>query len=466
MIDNENNTESSNSEEHTKSVQALSETVQSGSTEDMSTDNKNIREESVAEVLDEIHKLAYAEIDNLDYLPRPIGSVKRPRHLFLKLLAAFTAAFVILFFVTAHWVFGGGWIINMINKTGNFRSFSIPVVSHPELEEKYYQQDGRYTVEGVNRICAPSIVTIEAYVDETVFAAYGQGSGVIMTSDGYIITNAHVIEDAQLAIIVRLNDGSEYNAKVIGSDIKSDLAVIKINASGLTPAQFGDSTQLEIGEQIIALGSPAGFEASVTTGIVSGLDRMIKVESYNISMNCIQIDAAINPGNSGGALLNMWGQVVGITSSKLEAMEYDNIGFAISMDSAKPIIEQLIENGAVLGRPKVGISFYEVSDSVAGVYGIPAGLHIAEISPDCDVANTELAPDDIITSMNGIDVRSADDVYDIILKLSPGDEVTCKVVRISEEDGSLNEFEITFKLMSDAESAIQPEVMDPEEASD
>ena len=289
-----------------------------------------------------------------------------------------------------------------------------------------------------------------------------------MSSDGYIITNAHVIEDATLAIKVRLYDGTEYSATVVGSDVKGDIAVIKIDAKGLQAAQFGDSDAVNIGEQVIAIGTPAGLEGSVTTGIVSGVDRMIRVETTNISMSCIQIDAAINPGNSGGALINMWGQVVGITSSKLDAVEYDNIGFAIEMSAAQPIIEQLIENGRVLGRPKVGISFYEISDALADIYGTPAGLEIADISPDCDIANTDLEVGDYITEMNGIKVRSADDVYEIILKMNPGDEITAHVIRLVQigrtEQYDIVEFDITFKLMEDdGEFVSEDETEEPEE---
>ena len=411
--------------------------------------------ESAEDVIAEINAMAYKEAAALDYLPRPIGSLRKNRHPALTLFIGMLIIFLIFFFVAARMVFGKGWIVNMIEGNDNFRSFTIPIADHPEIEDRFYQTDGRYTVEGVANVCSKSIVTIESFEDSSVFAAYGQGSGIIMTEDGYIITNAHVIQDAELAIIVRLNDGTEYNATVVGSDAKSDVAVIKINATGLTPAQFGDSSKLSLGEQVVALGSPAGLECSVTTGIVSGMNRMVQLESTSISMNCIQIDAAINPGNSGGALFNMWGQVVGITSSKIEGLEFENVGFAISMEAAKPIIEELIENGSVLGRPKIGISFYEVSDSVASVYGIPAGLHIAEISPDCDIANTELQINDVITAFNGVEVRSVDEVQKIIMSMSPGDEVTATVTRI-EDNGDLTEFEISFKLMSDDTASIQP----------
>lgn len=408
-------------------------------------------------VYEELLEIACAEAENLDYLPKPMPkSVKRRSHMFLSMFIPLLIIFIILFFATARIVFGKGWLTNALSGDSNLKSFTIPIADHPQLEDKYYQPDGRYTVEGVAKACSDSVVTIEVYIDDTVFGAYSQGSGIIMTEDGYIITNAHVIEKNSIAIIVRLSDGTEYNATVVGSDTSTDLAVIKINAKDLQPAQFGSSSDLELGEQVVTLGTPAGFENSVTTGVVSGLHRMIQTNVSRMSIECLQIDAAINPGNSGGALFNMWGQVVGIVSSKIESVQYDNVGFAIAFDEAKPIIEYMIENGSILGRPKIGISFYEVSSMLASVYGMPAGLHIAEIEPGSDIGNTELMIGDVITEINGIPVESVEQVQDIIYQYQAGDTLTATVVRILE-DGSTEEFEISFKLMEDDESSIQPD---------
>ena len=424
-----------------------------GENAEISGEAKNNAAEA-AEAIAELRELAGAEAEAWDYLPKPPTRLRSGRdHAFLKAFLTMFLLFALLFAIVTRIVFGKGWIKNAISGEGYGVKFTLPIADVPELEDRYYQPDGRFTVEGVAKALAPSIVTIESFDEGSAFAAFGQGSGVIMSADGYIITNSHVLERSDLAIRVRLYDGGEYNATVVGSDEKSDIAVIKINAKDLPAVQFGDSDAVMPGEQVVAIGSPAGLEGSVTTGIVSGVDRMIRVERTNISMSCIQIDAAINPGNSGGALINMWGQVVGITSSKLDSLEYDNIGFAIEMSAAKPIIEQLILNGRVLGRPRIGISFREIPDAYAEIYGIPAGLEIAEISPDCDIANTELEVGDYITEMNGEKVRTADDVYGIILEMSPGDEVTAKVTRILPTDDPLDydteEFEITFKLMEE-----------------
>lgn len=406
--------------------------------------------------IEELHALATAEAEQWDYMPKAVGRLKKREHPFLKAFCILLVLFVVAFVTAANAVFGKGWFTNRVsNDDGTKFNFTFPIAETPKLEESYYQADGRYTVQGVAKAVSPSIVTIEVFVTGYPLTVYSQGSGVIMSSDGYIITNAHVIEDATLAILVRLYDGTEYDATVIGSDTKSDLAVIKIDAKDLQAAQFGDSDALELGEQVIALGTPAGLEGTVTTGIVSGLDRKVKVDSNNIEMSCIQIDAAINPGNSGGALINMWGQVIGITSSKMDSVEFDNIGFAIEMSAAAPIIEQLIEHGCVLGRPKIGISFYEVSDAYGEHYGMPGGLYIAEIDPDCDIANTDLQVDDIIVSMNGEEVRSADDVYEIILDLAPGDKMTAHIMRPLDDDYTeFDEFDIEFILMEDDSSFV------------
>lgn len=235
---------------------------------------------------------------------------------------------------------GSGWVRNLV--TGDEKiSFTLPVADKPKLDDEFYQADGRYTAEGIAKGFSPAVVSIEVYKNSGGYVAAGQGSGVIMSADGYIVTNAHVVNAAESGIKVVLSDNSEYEAKVVGQDPATDIAVIKIQAQGLQAAEFGDSTQVNAGEEVVAIGSPAGYYGTVTKGIVSGVNRRIRLENSSIIMNCIQIDAAINPGNSGGALFNMWGQVIGITSSKLASSDYEGIGFAVSIDEAKPVIEDL-----------------------------------------------------------------------------------------------------------------------------
>ncbi len=425
--------------------------------EEAPSKNSEPDEELKLSPIDEIRELAEKEADEWAYLPKPMGRLKKKRnHTFIKLFIPMLVTFVVLFIITCNAVFASGWFVNRFMPQDNTMQFTLPIAETPKLEDRYYQPDGRYTVEGVAQAVRNSIVTIECYMVGQPLLPISQGSGVVMSADGYIITNAHVIEGATLSILVRTANEKEYEATVVGSDVKSDLAIIKVQADAkLFPAQFGDSDALVLGEQVVALGTPAGLEGTVTTGIVSGLDRPVRVDTVNIEMSCIQIDAAINPGNSGGALINMWGQVVGITSSKMDSVDFDNIGFAIEMSAAKPILEQLIEHGRVLGRPKIGISFYEVSDALGAQNDVPGGLYIAEIDPSCDIANTELQVDDIIIEMNGKAVRSADDVYDIILKLAPGDTVTAKALRYNQITDDYKEFEISFKLMEDGSEFVE-----------
>jgi len=231
------------------------------------------------------------------------------------------------------------------------------------------------------------------------------------------------------------------------------LTVIKISAKNLTAADIGDSDELKIGEDIIALGSPAGLYGSLTKGVVSGLDRMVRTDESNIEMNCIQIDAAINPGNSGGALVNMYGQVVGINSSKIISESYDGIGFAISMKAAKPIIEQLMENGYVKDRVRVGIVYFQITPDTAKMNSAEPGLCVVEIDPECDVANTELEINDIITHLNGFSVLTADDIQKALEGKKPGDVITAEVFRL-DIYGNSTTFEISFKLMEDLSSAV------------
>ena len=353
-------------------------------------------------------------------------------------------------------VLGKGWLRNMFEKSGNM-SFTLPLYDTPQLEEQYYQPDGRYTAEGVAKAIGPSVVSIVVYsggntVGELTNGS-SQGSGVIISADGYIVTNAHVVDTKtdNTKITVILHDDTMYQAQLIGSDVKTDIAVIKIAASGLSPAQFCDSDKVSVGEEVVAIGSPAGLYGSVTKGIVSAVDREIQVSEEMREVNCIQIDAAINHGNSGGALLNMWGQVIGITSSKLNSAIYDSIGFAISTNEAKPIIESLIENGYVADRVRVGIIFNGISPLHVQMYGYAtAGLRVVEIDKDCDIANTELAVGDFITHFDGKAVYDVPTIDEVLDSKKPGDTMKATVAKVNE-DGSeiISTYEIVFKLEAD-----------------
>ncbi len=349
---------------------------------------------------------------------------------------------------------GQGTLANLVTG-GKHMTFSLPVSKRPETgEEALKDSQGRYTAEGIAEVCGRSVVSIDIYGDSSDFIPAGQGSGIIMSVDGYIVSNAHVIDKATKAIKVVLNDGREYAAEVIGSDANTDIAVIKIPATDLEPAEFCDSDDVKLGEEVVAIGNPAGYRNSITKGIVSGLDRRILSENSMSMISCIQVDAAVNPGNSGGALFNMWGQVIGITSSKLASVDYEGIGFAIATNDAKEIIEQLMEHGSTEGRAKIGITFYPISEETAAINGVTAGICVVEIDPECDVANTELLPDDIITAIDGKSVSEYDDIPSYVHSKSPGDELSCHVYRAATDTEKEKEFDITFKLMSDNGSLV------------
>lgn len=255
-----------------------------------------------------------------------------------------------------------------------------------------------------------------------------EGSGIIATSDGYIITNAHVVEGAS-SLKVILSDGTSYEAQLVGSDSITDLAVIKIDTTGLQAAEFGSSGDLEVGDSVMAIGNPGGLElsSSVTQGIVSALNRQITNSETGYTMDCIQTDTAINPGNSGGALVNMYGQVVGINSSKIVAEGYEGLGFAIPIDDAQSVISNLKEYGYVKDRAVLGITGQYLDSMSARFYGLTPGMYVASISNE-SVSNAGITQGCIITKIDDTDVTSSNTITSYVSKRKPGDKVTLTVV--------------------------------------
>lgn len=255
-----------------------------------------------------------------------------------------------------------------------------------------------------------------------------EGSGIIATSDGYIITNAHVVEGAS-SLKVILSDGTSYEAQLVGSDSITDLAVIKIDATGLQAAEFGSSGDLEVGDSVMAIGNPGGLElsSSVTQGIVSALNRQITNSETGYTMDCIQTDTAINPGNSGGALVNMYGQVVGINSSKIVAEGFEGLGFAIPIDDAQSVISNLKEYGYVKDRAVLGITGQYLDSMSARFYGLTPGMYVASISNE-SVSNAGITQGCIITKIDDTDITSSSTITSYVSKKKPGDKVTLTVV--------------------------------------
>ena len=292
------------------------------------------------------------------------------------------------------------------------------------------------TVVEISRKVGPAVVGIDTTVHrQNVFGssslASGSGSGIILSSDGYIVTNNHVIEGAS-EILVTLSDGEEYPATLIGADARTDLAVIKIEGDSFPTATLGNSSELQVGELAVAIGNPLGNElaGSVTGGYISALNRSITVDDREF--NLIQTDAAINPGNSGGALVNNFGEVIGINSVKMSASGVEGIGFAIPIDEAKPIIDDLIANGYVKGRPVIGIAGRDVSERDAAYYDVPVGIYVVELTPYSAAERAGIKIGDVIVGFNGVTVKTVDELNTEKEKHVAGDTVELTVIRGDE----------------------------------
>lgn len=270
------------------------------------------------------------------------------------------------------------------------------------------------------------------------------------------MTNAHVIEGAK-GITVQLSDGTSYEGRVVGSDTQTDLAVIKIDAAGLTAAVFGNSDQVKMGEKVLAIGNPQSmaFVGSATQGIVSGLNREVTAGGQNGTAvthytNLIQTDAAINPGNSGGALVNEYGQVIGINSAKVAATGAEGMGFAIPSNQAKEIVDDLIAYGRVTGRVRLGIYAIEVDEVLARLNHVPTGLLVQSTEEGSDISSKGVVPGDIITKVDGTEIAGTSDLSEVIEGKKPGDTVELEVYRPSQRpNGEGRFFNITVALMED-----------------
>ena len=325
---------------------------------------------------------------------------------------------------------------------------NIEAVERTGDDEDYADKEkGLFTVTGAVKYIEPSVVTVYIYSDDTAVVPYVQGSGIILSEDGYISTNAHVLENSGNATVV-LSDGNEYKARVIGTDEHTDLGVLKIDKDGLTPAVIGKSSDLAHGETIISYGTADGYVGTATVGCVSAVSREIQTYAgYNVE--CIQTDAALNEGQSGGPVIDLYGRVVGIIVSKRSEGDIENLGFAISTDVARDVWADLIEKGYVSGRTRIGVMCHVIDEKTAAQLGIKPGLLVSEVNEDCDIANTELKPDDIIVSIEDINMTSDDAVKRMQEKYAPGDKVKAHIYRPATVENGLEEpeeFDIEFEL--------------------
>lgn len=276
---------------------------------------------------------------------------------------------------------------------------------------------------------SPSVVFIRAATGQGI----SQGTGVVMSADGYIITNAHVIEGSFRADVV-LEDGGQYEALLVGSDAATDLAVLKIDAQGLTPAEFGDSDQMEVGDVVVAIGNPMGEElrGTMTDGILSAINRDMEVEGRQMTL--LQTTAALNTGNSGGALINDMGQVIGITNMKLMAYNstVEGLGFAIPSRTAKTVVDDLIGYGVVKGRPMLGITVRPLTAEERTGRSLDHGLWVEQVEEKSDAWTQGIRSGDVLLSANGVDLSVNDDLLELKNALGVGETIRFRLWREGE----------------------------------
>ena len=332
-------------------------------------------------------------------------------------------------------------------------AFSFNEVETPKTDTTVGEAGELLTPAQVAAKVRPSIVSVIT-VDNVNYmnSQSGEGSGIILRSDGYIVTNSHVIGDSnKYEVSVITSDGQTYDAKVVGFDVRSDLAVLKVDATGLPECELGDSSQLVLGDYVMAIGNPGGrqFAGSVTLGIVSGVDRIIDTDNTESTsaMRYIQTDAAINPGNSGGALVNMYGQVIGINTSKIAATGYEGMGFAIPSSKVKEIVTDLIDYGYVEGRVKLGITCVTISSAYES-QGIPAGLQIYDINSDSDM-NGKVQKYDIITHADGKRITELSQLQDVMFEKKAGDTIKLTIFRPETRTSRSETFDVEIKLLKD-----------------
>lgn len=278
------------------------------------------------------------------------------------------------------------------------------------------------TMQNVAAKVSPSVVNITTYNAST--GSGGYASGIIMTKDGYILTNDHIYASIPNAkFLITLNDGTEYKAEYVSGDTRSDIAILKITDSvkNLVPANFGKSSEINVGETVLAIGQSSGLSGTVSEGIVSALNRRVRGATSAYSERHIQTTAAINPGNSGGALVNMQGQVIGVTSSKYVDENVEGICFAIPIDSALKVVAELQKHGKVVSRAKLGITYTAVGTVASEINKTPTGLYIQEISSESGLYGKGFVKGDVITHINGEVIKDDRTVLDIIESSKAGD---------------------------------------------
>jgi len=392
-------------------------------------------------------------------IPSRVLSPKKPRRA-IQALGKCLLALVLVCGISLASVGGYVWYENNYGASAATAAGAAVQTQETSAQKVVYYQLGTdedaMTVPQIYEKNLPSVVLFTCEIPASTSSGYygygfGQGqqqqqqtqtatgSGIILTADGYVMTNNHVVEEAT-KITVTLWDGKEYEAKLVGADENTDIAVVKINATGLTPAEFGDSDQLIVGENAIVIGNPLGqtFAETLTAGYISATERTLTID--NTMMTLIQTDAAVNPGNSGGPLINSRGQVVGVINSKISEEDVEGIGFAIPSNIALQITNDFIKYGYVASRPMLGISVQSVSDEQAAYYNIEAGITVKEVVEGSCAAKGGIKAGDKIIAFNGVTVSTSAELNYQKSKYKVGDVVTVTVERNGQKS------DLTIKL--------------------
>lgn len=359
----------------------------------------------------------------------------KPKNSFLKAFSLVVAGSIVGGFISPY---ANSYLSNSSN---NSSSVNVPAINISTTKEQG-------TENAVAKKAIPSVVGVRAnYTGQSIFgsAVSGEdiGSGVVVSKDGYILTNSHVVGKNANSISVLFSDNSTTDAKIIWQDSTLDLAIIKVDKDNLTPAEFGDSDKVEIGDKAIAIGNPLGLnlQSTLTSGYISGLDRSISVKGGNVMNGLIQTDASINSGNSGGALLNSRGQLIGINTAK--AGNTDGIGFAIPVNIAKKIVESVVENGnyssVTLGIRGMNVLNYKQIYLAKDIED-DKGIFISEVVKGTSAEKAGLHVKDILVAINGEEVESMNKLKQVLLKYKPGDTIKLTVHR----DNKNVELDLTF----------------------
>lgn len=333
--------------------------------------------------------------------------------------------------------FGGGFTAATFMGSGSSNGSGLNTVNASPTSAKSSTGTGNkddLSLEEIVEKTQDSVVEIRTEAVKTgqfmqQYVSEGAGSGVIISADGYIVTNNHVIEGAS-KITVTLKDGADYQATLVGTDSQSDVALLKINAAGLTAATLGNSSELQVGSTAVVIGNPLGeLGGTVTNGIISALDRNINLDGK--TMNLMQTNAAINPGNSGGGLFNGQGELVGVVVAKTSATEVEGLGFAIPIDDVKKVVEELSKNGYVSGRVDLKMTLVDVtSEEDAMMYRVSRlGVYVSKVESGSAAESAGFQSGDCITAVNGTEVGSSAELQEQLNKYKVGDTVQFTVVR-------------------------------------